>query len=131
MEKYLYRFFWDCGRSGDLEGLFVATEEQVKSAIGSYISFGEVLGKHSDVYGTLEERDIQKLDVSTEAVAEVSKFLGSDWSGFNPLYYVYTECENCGDRMSQDEWNVEYREEFDQDLCEECFEQLQKEVEEI
>jgi hypothetical protein len=89
----LWSFDWDCGRSGSLEGLFVATEEEVNDVIGKYCSFGEVLGKHSDVYGNIEAGDITKMNVSPEAVEEVSKVLGTDWSGFNPLDYAYKQCE--------------------------------------
>lgn len=95
MGKYLWKFYWDCGRSGSISGLFVATEEEVKSAIGKKAYFGEVLGKHSEVYGELEEGDIKKLDVSPQAVEEVSKHLGSNWSGFNPLNYINVECKSC------------------------------------
>ncbi|MCY8532675.1 hypothetical protein MOD13_04760 [Bacillus vallismortis] len=125
--KNLYRFFWDCGRSGYLEGLFAATEENVNSAIGEDIYFGEVLGKHSEVYGVLEEGDIEKLYILPEAVEEVSQFLGSNWSGFNPLDYVKTSCDNCEESYRKDEWDCEYREEFDKNLCHECMEELKKE----
>lgn len=124
--KYLYRFYWNCGRSGDLEGLFVATENEVAKAIGSDVYFGEVLGKHSEVYGILEEGDIIKLDISPEAVDEVCKFLGSDWSGFNPIDYVKTYCEECEDSMRNDEWDVEHRKEFDKEMCFECYEEKLK-----
>ncbi|HFK1717434.1 hypothetical protein CON18_30615 [Bacillus cereus] len=90
-KKYLYRFYWDCGRSGYLEGLFVATEDEVASAMGKEAYFGEVLGKHIEVYGEIEEGDITKVDISPEAVAEVSKHLGTEWSGFNPLEYIESE----------------------------------------
>lgn len=53
--KRLYKFYWDCGRQGDVEGLFFADEETVNKSIGSQVYFGEILGKHSEVYGTLEE----------------------------------------------------------------------------
>lgn len=91
--KYLWQFYWDCGRSGDLDGLFVATEKEVSSAIGRYASFGEVLGKHSDVYGTIDEGDITKVNVSSEAVEELYSILGDTWSGFNPLEYTYVQCQ--------------------------------------
>jgi hypothetical protein len=91
--KYLWKFYWDCGRAGELDGLFVATEEEVEYAKGKHAYFGEVLGKHSEVYGTIDEGDIWKLDVSPEAVEEVSKVLGHDWSGFNPLDYINVQCE--------------------------------------
>lgn len=122
--KYLYKFYWDCGRSGELEGLFVAREKEVNEAIGSEVYFGEVLGKHSEVYGTIEEGEIKKLDISPEVVEEVSKYLGNTWSGFNPLHYIKVECDECGECLRADEWNCEYREEFDRTLCDECVEEL-------
>ena len=51
----LWKFHWDCGRAGDVEGLFIATEEEVENLIGSEVYFGEILGKHSEVYGTVEK----------------------------------------------------------------------------
>lgn len=36
MEKYLWKFYWDCGRQGDLEGLFVAKENEIINAIDKY-----------------------------------------------------------------------------------------------
>ncbi|KAA9007242.1 hypothetical protein D3C73_184980 [compost metagenome] len=86
--KYLYKFGWDCGRMGDVEGLFVATEEEIKDAIGKEVYFGEILGKHSEIFGTFDESDIEKLDISPDAVNEVSKYLGETWSGYNPLEYI-------------------------------------------
>lgn len=121
--KYLYRFYWDFGRSGSLEGLFVATEEEVNESIGAYVYFGEVLGKHSEVYGNLKSRDFKKLDISPESVKEVSAILGEVWGGFNPLKCIETSCEECGDTMPKDEWKVERRHEFEMDMCEECYEE--------
>lgn len=89
--EYLWQFEWDM-RGGSVSSLFVATEAEVKDAIGSYAYFGEVLGKHSEVYGTIDEGDIWKLDVSCEAVAEVSRHLGDTWSGYNPLHYIEHQC---------------------------------------
>lgn len=37
----LYSFYWDCGRMGNLDGLFVAEESTVESAIGKEVYFGE------------------------------------------------------------------------------------------
>jgi hypothetical protein len=102
-QKYLWSFYWDYKRCGSLDGLFVATEEEVKEAIGQEAYFGEVLGKHSEVYGDLSEGDISKIDISPEAVAEVSKHLGTTWSGFNPLHYVRFECNRCGDGIDYEE----------------------------
>lgn len=116
MEKYLYRFHWDCSRSGDLEGLFVATEGEVNGAIGRYVHFGEVLGKHSDVYGTIDDGDIQKLDINSAAVEEVSKYLGETWSGFNPLHKIRWTCR---EREYQDEDSY-FAETGDNSICLDC-----------
>lgn len=125
--KHLYKFHWDRGRSGDLDGLFVASEKEIEDAIGKEVYFGEVLGKHSEVYGVLEDGDVEKLDISPESVTEVSKYLGSDWSGFNPLDYLKVTCDNCQECLRVDEWICEYREEFDKTLCDECVEELKSE----
>lgn len=92
MEKnYLWNFSWDCGRMGCVEGLFVATESEVGSVIGKEVYFGEILGKHSEVYGMIEEGEITKVDVSSHAVEEVAKHLGYRWSGYCPLDYIEDE----------------------------------------
>ena len=90
-EKYLWRFNWDCGRQGELEGLFVATEQEVKSLIGQEVYFGEVLGKHSEIFGTIEENEVKKVDLDSETVEKVTKVLGDIWSGYNPLEYLEEE----------------------------------------
>ena len=53
--KKLYKFYWDCGRQGDIESIFIATEKDIKANIGEEVYFGEILGKHSEIYGILEE----------------------------------------------------------------------------
>ena len=67
MEK-LWKFHWDCGRQGDLDGVFIATEEEVQSLVGQEVYFGEVLGKHSEVYGTIEQGEITMITNNAEAV---------------------------------------------------------------
>ncbi|MEK4006520.1 hypothetical protein [Paenibacillus sp. FSL H3-0333] len=103
MGKYLYEFHWDCGRQGDVEGLFVATQEQIDNAIGKEVYFGEILGKHSEIFGELEKCDIKKLEISSEVVSEVSNHLGLTWSGYNPLHYLRYKCTKCGDEYPGEE----------------------------
>jgi len=119
-KRFLYQFYWDCGRSGSLEGLFVATEKEVEDAIGAYMYFGEVLGKHSEVYGDLEKGDITKLNVSPEAVEEVAKHLGTSWSGFNPLDYIETRCDSCREECDEEDLVQHY----DEMVCKYCYEDL-------
>ncbi len=87
MEK-LYRFSWDYGRSGNVEGVFIATEDEIDSAMYKEVWFGDILGKHSDVYGILEEHDLEILDVSDITIQELKKVLGRSISGYNPLEYI-------------------------------------------
>lgn len=58
MKKVLYDFHWDYGRMGTVQGRFISTEEDVDCAVGSQIYFGEILGKHSQVYGTFNWDDV-------------------------------------------------------------------------
>jgi DNA-directed RNA polymerase subunit RPC12/RpoP len=116
MNKYLWRFHWDCGRNGDVEGLFVATEEEVEDLIGRTVWFGEILGKHSEVYGTIEEGDVEKIDLDPETVQKVTVILGETWSGYNPMEYAYYECSRCNDEMPISElWDVQ-----DERVCWQC-----------
>lgn len=87
--KGIYKFSWNCGRQGDVEGCFVATEESVKEATGKDVYFGEILGKHSDVYGTLEESEIKLITTDPSAVALFEKYDLN--SGYNPLEYLDEE----------------------------------------
>lgn len=83
---HAYKFFWDCGRNGNLHGVFIASEEEIKNAIGKEVYFGEVLGKHSEIHGTLDEGDL-KILTSDPSEISLIKRLGLT-SGFNPLNYM-------------------------------------------
>lgn len=107
MERFLFSYSADCGRSGSLEGLFVATQEEVDNLIGSYAYFGEVLGKHSEVAGNLEANEFEKMDLDSETVEKVTKILGENWSGFDPRNYIRYNCEKCGEMHYLEEFNKE------------------------
>lgn len=104
----LWSFFWDCRRQGEVEGLFTATKEEVDAAIGKQVYFGEILGKHSDVYGTLEEGEIT-LESDDPLVV-----LNAKESGYNPLDYLRYDCPICESSCSADEWD------FENGRCEYC-----------
>lgn len=80
MEK-LWRFEWESDY-GNICGLFRATEEEVKNAIGKEIYLGEVEGKHSEVYGTLEQDEITLESDNPVAVNAINPI------GINPLQYL-------------------------------------------
>lgn len=91
MKCYLWKFSWDCGRQGEIEGLFVATEDEVNNLVGKHVYFGEALGKHSEVSGTIEDGEITKVELDSEIVEKVATVLGKTWSGYNPLSYCNSE----------------------------------------
>lgn len=90
-EYKLYRFYWDCGALGDVEGVFVATPEQIEQALGKYLYLGEVEGEDCQIGGYLEASDLEQLNVSLGCVIELRNVLGSTISGINPLHYVIEE----------------------------------------
>lgn len=97
----LYSFYVDCGRMGSLDGLFIAKQEQVDNAIGKHMYFGEVLGKHSEVQGELEAREVKLISSDQDKVLWLYELLGSDVSGFNPLSYI------SDDEADEDDWEEE------------------------
>jgi len=85
--KTLYRYHMDCGRMGNVTGLFVADSVKVKTAIGRQVYFGEILGKHSEIYGTLEAGEIEALTTDRDFIEKAEK-LKVVPSGYNPLDYL-------------------------------------------
>ncbi|ALM62067.1 hypothetical protein AXI64_gp075 [Vibrio phage qdvp001] len=88
--KAIYEFYWDCGRMGCVKGLFIADKDEVEKLIGSSVSFGEILGKHSDVYGTLDESDLTIKTEDQDFISKFEEFMGvtDTISGYNPLEYL-------------------------------------------
>ena len=90
--KVIAKFYWDCGRMGDMEGIFTCEKEDLENAYGKEVYFGEVLGKHSEVHGTLDESDIKILSDDQEFVDKFISILGyGTVSGYNPLEYMNGE----------------------------------------
>ena len=86
MSKALWKFHFNAGRQGTLHGMFVATDEAILSALGKHLSFGEVLGKHSDVHGQLENGDLTRVTDDEVFVAKFEEY--GCRSGYNPLEYL-------------------------------------------
>ena len=85
--KALYKLNFDCGRNGSLEGIFTAEKEDVEVLVEKEIPiyFGEVLGKHSEVYGTVERDEIEFITDAEEVINIFEKYKLS--SGYNPFDY--------------------------------------------
>lgn len=96
--KALFEFRWDCGRMGTLEGLFIAEKEDVEKAIGKQVYFGEVLGKHSEIYGELEKDEIKLITEDKIVINKCEEiFKSPTLSGYNPLDYINTDPTDDGD----------------------------------
>lgn len=89
----LYRFHWSV-YYGRVEGIFISTPTLIEKVIGSHVDFGSILGKHSQIYGSLEPED---LEVITDDIYFIDKFLKlfPNGIGYNPLNYMQYYCEDC------------------------------------
>lgn len=89
MNNGIYKFYWDCKRQGEVNGVFVAEKKTLNKAMGMRVHFGEILGKHSEVYGTLDPEDITLVTEDPEVIKlfEAHKL----HSGYNPLNYLRNE----------------------------------------
>lgn len=93
--KGIYEFYKDYGRSGELEGAFIADSTDVEKAIGKYIYMGECLGKHSEVALNLEYGDIVLKTSDQSFIALFEEIMGKGWStGHNPLEHLPDEEED-------------------------------------
>lgn len=89
MKKLLVKFHWDCGRQGNVNGLFVTTAEEISKVIGQHVYFGEALGKHSDINGPLEASDFIEVCSDQDFITKLVHYLESDTiSGYNPFHYM-------------------------------------------
>lgn len=98
--KGLYEFYWDCGRQGYLGGLFIEDVEVVRNLVGSKLYFGEVLGKHSEIYGTWDENDVKLISDDQGKIEWLQGLMkGKTISGFNPVEYVEDSDEGDDERL--------------------------------
>lgn len=84
-KEAVYKMNLAFGRMGELEGVFVAKKSHVKILIDSEMEvyFGEVLGKHSEIFGKIEKKAI-KMVSDNEDVVKVIKTHELE-SGYNPF----------------------------------------------
>lgn len=68
--KKIYKYTEDFRRMGSLESVFLATEEQVAKlrALGE-VHLGEILGKHSEVFATINDKTLVEIPGSEEVVS--------------------------------------------------------------
>lgn len=84
----LYKLHIDCGRQGELKGLFIADVDDMKLLIDSKteVYFGEVLGKHSEIYGSLDEGHYTLVTTDNNVINLVKEF--DLESGYNPFHFL-------------------------------------------
>jgi hypothetical protein len=81
--RKVYRWAWHTPRSGSIMGIFTADDAEVEKAIGQEVGFGEVLGKHSDVHGTIERGEFEVVTDDAAFVEAFDKFGCA--TGYNPI----------------------------------------------
>jgi hypothetical protein len=83
--KSLFKLHADCGKQGKLNGLFIAQKSHVEKLIESKLEvyFGEVLGKHSEVFGAMDENDIEFITSDANVIEIIEKH--DLCNGFNPF----------------------------------------------
>ena len=95
--KAIFKMDVDCGRMGSLEGVFIAEKEYVdvllEEEIGVY--FGEVLGKHSEVYGKIQKGEINFVTSDPSAIKVVEELKLEN--GFDPLCKEYCDFDSPED----------------------------------
>jgi hypothetical protein len=91
--KNLYSFNQAFGRMGHIEGTFRATPEEVLTVIGKTAYFGEVLGKHSEIYCDLNTDNIKLVTKDEEFLGLADKLGIQLDTGFNPLQYLQEDQE--------------------------------------
>jgi len=94
--KKIYKMSIYCGRMGKVESIFISEEKDIIALIGKQLYFGEILGKHSEIYGKLEADDITVLSEDQKAIDVVEK-LNILPTGYCPFWYH--TCESCGDTL--------------------------------
>ena len=97
--KVIVEFFWDCGRMGDLSGLFICEKEDLKNIEGKEVYFGECLGKYSEISGAISADDFTIKTEDQEFIQKFIEIMGDGTysvesdstftiSGYNPFDYI-------------------------------------------
>lgn len=90
----VYKMSFDCGRQGILTSVFVAKKSHVRYLIENKIEvyFGEVLGKHSEIYGPIDETGLKLI---TEDQKVIDLIVDHDLqTGPNPLDQTFINWEH-------------------------------------
>ena len=115
LNKVVYRWRKDL-RYGILWSMFVAPPEKVKESLGRTARFGEALGKYSDIYFDLAEKQFEIVSEDPKIVEFVEKYP----TGYNPIKYSHW-CDYCGD-VPDTIYDPMFSCEECGELCKDCYE---------
>jgi len=90
MTKLLVKLYYDVGRMGEVEGLFILTDKELNFLKSrGEICFGEILGKHSEVFVPLTDKTLKVLSDDQPFIDKLETVLGADlFIGHNPMDYI-------------------------------------------
>lgn len=86
MNKVLVQYRLNC-HYGDIEGIFVSTHEELEVSYGETAMFGDVLGKHSEVWDFLGKDSYKILSEDPKEIEMFVKLVGDEF-GYNPLDFI-------------------------------------------
>lgn len=106
--KALFKMNFDYGRSGSLEGLFIAKKEHIDYLVEHELEvhFGEVLGKHSEVIGRVAPEEITMVTTDENVLQVIEQHKLEN--GYNPLEYPLYPYPKDGEvDICFDDWTAE------------------------
>lgn len=110
----LYRLSKYFGRSGELDEVFVCSEELMEEMMGEDLYFSDVLGKHSEVSMTVDEDCIQKVEDDPAFVFRFVEIFGCSIGLFVPDFLIeddfYERVQNMRDQLALE---IESRRKYD------------------
>ncbi len=106
--ELLWHFEWDTWRSGVLEGLFFAKASDVDRAErkNKTVSFGDALGKHSDVEVEFSALNVGLATAHPRLIAaqrEIFAAIGRKRIGYDPMEILAENEENEAEEASSEE----------------------------
>ena len=93
-DQAVYKLNVDCGRQGELTGLFIAKKSHVKILLEQKLEvyFGEVLGKHSEIFGSIDPKEIMFVSDNPEVIKVIKD--NDLIIGYNPFEFTLFNPEN-------------------------------------
>jgi hypothetical protein len=108
----LYQWSASFGRMGDLSGIVITTPKELKIRAGADVYFGEVLGKHSNVWYEFDPSDF-RLITNKPHEMDALKQLPNLLSGYDPIEALGLRCPLCK------KWD-RYWEDWQLGMCDDC-----------